>query len=100
VEFKNPDEEEARLGAEKLFNMWVESGQWLQTVIQEDGQADQEAQMQQQSGQMEQKVQQFMAEQSNGRARSQEGMAGIPNNQAAATEAAQEGQMQSFGGFA
>jgi hypothetical protein len=97
---KNPDEEEARLGAEKLFNMWVESGQWLQTVIQEDGQADQEAQMQQQSGQMEQKVQQFMAEQSNGRARSQEGMAGIPNNQAAATEAAQEGQMQSFGGFA
>jgi hypothetical protein len=96
---KNPDEEEARLGAEKLFNMWVESGQWLQTVIQEDGQADQEAAMGAQAGQMEQQVQSFLAEQSNGRARQQEGMAGIPNNQAAAGESADAGQAAAFGGF-
>jgi hypothetical protein len=96
---KNPDEEEARLGAEKLFNMWVESGQWLQTVIQEDGQADQEDQMQQQASQMEQKVQGFLAENTNQRPRNLESMAGTPGAMATGTEAAQAGQQQGFSGF-
>ena len=95
----DPDEEEARLGSEKLFNLWLQSGSWLQTVIQEDSEETQAVQAEGQAAQLEGQISQGMAEESGQRAQNIEAAAASPGLVAGGMEAAQEGLTQALGGF-
>ena len=95
---EDPDEEEALLGAEKLFNLWLQSGAFLQTVIEEDQAVDAQAEAQGQAGQINQQALSAMSR-TNNRERSLEGPAGTPNALNTGKEAAQEGQRQATGIF-
>ena len=95
---EDPDEEEAQLNSEKLVNLWLESGAWLETVIEEDAAEGQAQQVQGETEGMMAQAESAMS-QTNNQARNLEGVAGTPNALNAAKESGQEGQANAFGGI-
>ncbi len=99
----DPDEEEALLGAEKLFNLWLQSGAWLQTVVQEEAEDTQAEELDAQSEQIGEQIQgklaERTAEESNQRDRNTETVADTPGGLAEVSATAQEGFDSTLGAF-